>query len=293
MNCDNITNFLKKQLLRCGTRTIDCLFLIKILIYESYKRCKDGRNNKEDWSLSDVNVKQNNVSYHNDKVYEDIVTVGYYYKQKHYRIAQEYNSDNKETIVERFPLYTDEQINQYNSRSKIGKIKITSADYDKEDVTELLKSYTGPLCNFYIDLVDSEKEDDDGIHPEDDGESYDENSALINKIKITGIKAWWILPQMLNNKDKKLVISDQLLNEYEFGPFDIIKFKSSSKKNIFDDILNDINDTNNSTLNIDLSKIDNIFDKENDYNDTNNAEKKEALSSPKLNKRTNIRAFNL
>lgn len=278
----SIVDFLKKQLLRCSHRTIDYIFLVKILIYESYKRCKEGRNNRDNWSLSNVNVKTDNVSYDDDKVYEEIVNVGYYYEQKLYRIVQEYDSETKQSIIETFPLYTNEQINKYNSGGKIGKTKITSAEYNDEDVTKLIKSYMGPLGNFYDDLVNND-EDEDGINEEDDGDSYHEKSTLINKIKITGIKAWWILPQMLNNKNKKLVISDQLLNEYEFGPFDIIKFKSSSKKNIFDDILNSASDS----INIDLSKIDNILDKGID------SDKKQSPPSPRLNKRTNIRAFNL
>jgi hypothetical protein len=278
----SIVDFLKKQLLRCSHRTIDYIFLVKILIYESYKRCKEGRNNRYDWSLSNVNVKTDNVSYDDDKVYEEIVNVGYYYEQKLYRIVQEYDSETKQSIIEKFPLYTNEQINKYNSGGNFGKTKITSVEYNDEDVTELIKSYMGPLGNFYDDLVDSEG-DGDGIHEEDDGESHDETSTLINKLKITGIKAWWILPQMLNNKDEKLVIIDQLLNEYEFGPFDIIKFKSSSKKNIFDDILNSASES----INIDLSKIDNILDKGID------SEEKQSSSPPRLNKRTNIRAFKL
>ena len=283
MNCDDISNFLRKQLLRCSYKTIDILFWIKLFVYESYKRCKDGRHHRENWAFTDVNVKSNNVSYDDDKVYEEIVTVGYYYGQKKYNIVQKYDSDNKKTLMERFPLYSDEQIKQYNSGGKIGKTKITSAEYNGEDVTELIKSFMGPLGNFYQDLVDSNGNidgDNDGIHAEDDGESYDETSSLISKLKITGIKAWWILPVMLNNKDKKLVISDQLLNDYEFGPFDIIKFKSSSKTNIFDDILNS---ATNDSINIDLSKIDNILDNK----------ERQSPSSPHLNKRTNIKTFNL
>ena len=310
MNCDDITKFLKKQLVRCGYRTIDCLFWIKIIIYESYKRCKDGRNHKENWSLSDVNVKQNNVSYDDDKVFEEVVNVGYYYGQNHYRIAQEYNSDNKQTIMEQFPLYSDEVINKYNNGGKIGKSKIMSADYGDEDVSELLKEFAGPLGNFYIDLVDKQEsggdDNDDGIDTEDDGEDHihdDENSKLIDKtLKISGIKAWWVLPQMLNNKKgKKLVISDQFLNDYEFGPFDILSFNSKTKTNIYDDILNSASETKESNtentidtkININLSNIDSILNSTKTGNNSGGNSKVKSPQSPKPTKRTNIRAFNL
>jgi hypothetical protein len=290
MNCD-ITKFLKKQLVRCGYRTIDCLFWIKIIIYESYKRCKDGRNHKENWSLSDVNVKQNNVSYDDDKVYEEVVNVGYYYGQNHYRIAQEYNSDNKQTIMEQFPLYSDEVINKYNNGGKIGKSKIMSADYGDEDVSELLKEFAGPLGNFYIDLVDKQEsgdDNDDGIDTEDDGEDHIHD---------------WVLPQMLNNKKgKKLVISDQFLNDYEFGPFDILSFNSKTKTNIYDDILNCTTETKESNtentidtkININLSNIDSILNSTKTGNNNSGGNSKvKSPQSPKPTKRTNIRAFNL
>ena len=251
----DIINFLKNQFLCCGIKTLDYLLLVKILICENFKRCKDRSNNVKNWTILSFNVLQNNVSFNDDTLYENVASVRYYYNQKEYNIVQKFNT-NDNTLLEKFPLYSDELIEKA-IRSKFGKTKIMSAFYGDDDVTDIIKMNSGPLGNFYSDLVN-------------------------NELNITDIKAWWVLPKMLNNKDKKLVITDQFLNDYTFGPFDTISFNTAPKENIFDDILNDINQ-NDTKINIDLSNIDNIIN--NDDNQTIKA----PPGSPVLTKRTKIK----
>lgn len=222
--CEKITNLLKNRVINLGFILIDYGLWAKIHIEEAYNKCKKSCNNLNDWSFIDVKIKTDNHHSVTKRKAENTILIKYVYDDKTYNIVQEYRGDDN-SIMESFPLYTLNEIKKYKSNKKFGNIKIMSAEYGDKDVTELVKSYLGPMNDFYYSLIEKSREvranasANDGLNIDTDRK----NIQIKPKIaRVTGMDAWWILPQMLSDTgtNKKLIITDQFLNEYKFGPFD-------------------------------------------------------------------------
>lgn len=207
MSCDRVTNFLKNNIIKYGLITVDYLLWVKVFAEDTYNRCKKKYiNNTRDWTFLDVKIRNDTGHPKNYKRLGNIMTINYVYDGKTYNIVQEYRARDDKSIMNKFPLYTYEELNKYKNNKKFGNIKIISAEYDNKDVTEHVKSYLGPMNDFYYSLIEKSPS-----NPELDN---------VFTVKVTGMDAWWILPEMLGDLDKKLIITDQFLNEYTFGPFD-------------------------------------------------------------------------
>ena len=205
--CNQITNLLKNRAMNIGFILFDYGVWAKIYIEDTYKKCRKRYNSLSDWTFIDVKIKTNNHHPITKRKAESTILIKYVYADKTYNIIQRYSGNDK-SIMDNFPLYTSEDIKKYKSNKKFGNIKIMSVEYGDKDVTELVKSYLGPMNDFYYSLIDKSPS------------NPDIDNVFITRV--TGMFAWWILPEMLKDTptNKKLIISDQFLNEYKFGAFD-------------------------------------------------------------------------
>lgn len=220
--CEKITKLLKNRVMNLGFILIDYGLWAKIHIEEAYNKCKKSCNNLNDWSFIDVKIKTDNHHSVTKRKAESTILIKYVYADKTYNIVQQYSGNDK-SIMDIFPLYTDDEIKKYKSNKKFGNVKIMSAEYDDKDVTELVKSYLGPMNDFYYSLIEKSREARASANDELNVDTDRKSIQIKPKIaRVTGMDAWWILPQMLSDTgtNKKLIITDQFLNEYKFGPFD-------------------------------------------------------------------------
>ena len=221
--CEKITKLLKNRVMNLAFILFDYGVWAKIHIEEAYNKCKKGCNSLNDWSFIDVKIKTDNHHPVTKRKAESTILIKYVYDDKTYNIVQQYSGDD--SIMENFPLYTLNEIKKYKSNKKFGNVKIMSAEYGDKDVTELVKSYLGPMNDFYYSLIEKSREARANASANDELNIDTDRKSIQIKPKIarvTGMDAWWILPEMLRDTgtNKKLIITDQFLNEYKFGPFD-------------------------------------------------------------------------
>jgi len=228
--CEKITNLLKNRVMSIAFILFDYGVWAKIHIEDAYNKCKKGYNNLNDWSFIDVKIKTDNHHPVTKRKVESTILIKYVYNDKTYNIVQEYRGDDN-SIMESFPLYNVNEIKKYKSNKKFGNVKIMSAEYGDKDVTELVKSYLGPMNDFYYSLIEKSREARANINDIANISANDELNVDTDRksiqikpkfARVTGMDAWWILPEMLRNTgtDKKLIITDQFLNEYKFSAFD-------------------------------------------------------------------------
>ena len=225
--CEKITNLLKNRAMNIGFILFDYGVWAKIYIEDTYKKCRKRYNSLSDWTFIDVKIKTNNHHPITKRKADSTILIKYVYADKTYNIIQRYSCDD--SIMESFPLYTFNEIKKYKSNKKFGNIKIMSAEYGDKDVTELVKSYLGPMNDFYYSLIEKSREaytntntdgnSNDGLNVDTDRKSIQIKPKFA---RVTGMNAWWILPEMLKDTptNKKLIITDQFLTEYKFGAFD-------------------------------------------------------------------------
>ena len=145
---------------------IDNMFMSFIYLVNKGRNLCDTFINKSAFMIKSIKVYIDNDHHHsldvksNELYYDNINTfmasydipivltdkdywieIMYYYGEIRYRII--YNKWNKI----HFPPYTLEEINASNKF----KMEIIYAEYNKEDITSLLKEYVGPMRNFYHD----------------------------------------------------------------------------------------------------------------------------------------------
>ncbi len=117
-------------------------------------------------------------------------------KNNCFRIIYKYNDNEIQ-----FPPYDQETIDQYNSSNEYKKTILFAELNGKdgnEDVTELVKEYSGPLNNFY-----------------QDHENVDIHACLIKNDS----------GEYILIEDKKLSITDSHVNDLEFNNQDILNLK--------------------------------------------------------------------
>lgn len=123
--------------------------------------------------------------------------IKYMIKDNYFRIIYKYNNDNDI----QFPPYNQETIDEYNSNNKYKKTilfaELNSQD-GNEDVTELIKEYSGPLSNFYQDC-----------------ENINIHGCLIKND----------FGKYILVENKKLSITDSHVNDFEFNNQDILNLK--------------------------------------------------------------------
>lgn len=215
--CEKITNLLKNRAMNIGFILFDYGVWAKIYIEDTYNKCRKRCNSVSDWTFTNVKIKTNNHIPNTKRKVNNTILIKYVYADKTYNIIQRYSGNDK-SIMDIFPLYTDDEIKKYKSNKKFGNVKIMSADYGDKDVTELVKSYLGPMNDFYYSLIEKTNNNDTKLDINDTKNIQ----VKPNVFRVNGMDAWWILPEMLKDlgTDKKLIITDQFLNEYKFGAFD-------------------------------------------------------------------------
>ena len=89
--------------------------------------------------------------------------VRYTIQDNYYRVIYHYNEDDKI----KFPLYDKKQIKEYQENNGYKK-SVLYAEYKDQDITQIVKEYSGPLNNFYQDhgikIHTCLIKDDNGVH---------------------------------------------------------------------------------------------------------------------------------